>query len=214
MPETDPVEVFLPPVCPPTGRAPLPLLGGPPAERSDAARNRVALLDAARRLVDADGVAALTMERLAAAAGVGKGTVFRRFGSREGLMAAVLDFTESAWQASVISGPAPLGPGAAPLERLLAFGASRAELTLVHADLIAAAGHRGSRNLAVHSFVETHVRYLLTQLGVRGDLPLVTSALIAPLEAPVLVQQVRIEGYPIDRVVAAWRDVAERIVRG
>lgn len=214
MPEPDPVEVFLPPVRPPTGRAPLPLLGGPPAERSDAARNRAALLDAARRLVDADGVAALTMERLAAAAGVGKGTVFRRFGSREGLMGALLDFTESAWQASVISGPAPLGPGAAPLERLLAFGASRAELTLVHADLIAAAGHRGSRNLAVHSFVETHVRYLLTQLGVRGDLPLVTSALIAPLEAPVLVQQVRIEGYPIDRVVAAWRDVAERIVRG
>ena len=53
----------------------------------------------------------VTMERVAAEAGVGKGTVFRRFESREGLMAALLDHRETAWQAAVISGPPPLGPG-------------------------------------------------------------------------------------------------------
>ena len=43
------------------------------------------------------------MDAVAARAGVGKGTVFRRFGSREGLMAALLNFSETEWQASVIS---------------------------------------------------------------------------------------------------------------
>ena len=35
------------------------------------------------------------MDALAAEAGVGKGTVFRRFESREGLMAALLDHSET-----------------------------------------------------------------------------------------------------------------------
>ena len=56
----------------------------------------------------------VTMEAVATEAGVGKGTVFRRFESRAGLMAALLNHYESAWQAAVISGPPPLGPGAPP----------------------------------------------------------------------------------------------------
>ena len=68
----------------------LPLLGEPAHERSDAARNRVALLVAARALVQRCGVAGVTMEAVAAEAGVGKGTVFRRFESRAGLEAYYL----------------------------------------------------------------------------------------------------------------------------
>ena len=85
----------------------------PPRERSDAARNREALLAAAALLVEDHGVDAVTMDSVAAAAGVGKGTVFRRFDSREGLMAALLNRSETEWQGLVISGPPPLGPGAA-----------------------------------------------------------------------------------------------------
>ena len=47
-----------------------------------------------------------------------------------------------------------------------------------------------------------HVRYLLAELGVTGDLPLLATALMAPLEAPILDQQVRIEGLDVDRVYA------------
>src|SRR6476469_8438095 len=119
---------------------PLPLLGAPPAERRDAARNRELLLDAAQALVGRCGARSVTMDAVAAAAGVDKGTVFRRFGSREGLMAAVLNHSEADWQAQVMSGPPPLGPGADPWHRLLAFGRSRLETTLVHAELIRAAG--------------------------------------------------------------------------
>jgi AcrR family transcriptional regulator len=190
----------------------LPLVDTPAPERRDAARNRLALLEAAQRLVDHCGVDGVTMDAVAAAAGVGKGTVFRRFHSREGLMAALLDHSETEWQAAVMSGPPPLGPGAAPWERLMAFGHSRLETTLLHADLIRHAGRAGSRSFAAYSFAAMHVRHLLDQLGVTGDLPLLATALMAPLEAPILDQQVRIEGLDIDRVFAGWVDLARRIV--
>jgi AcrR family transcriptional regulator len=184
----------------------------PTPERRDAARNREALLRAAQELVERCGADAVTMDAVATAAGVGKGTVFRRFHSREGLMAALLDHSETEWQAAVMSGPPPLGPGAEPWERLMAFGRSRLETTLLHADLIRQAGRAGTRSFAAYSFAAMHVRYLLAQLGVTGDLPLLATALMAPLEAPVLDQQVRIEGLDVDRVHAGWVDLARRIV--
>jgi AcrR family transcriptional regulator len=190
----------------------LPLVDTPVPERRDAARNRVALLEAAQQLVDHCGVDGVTMDAVAAAAGVGKGTVFRRFHSREGLMAALLDHSETEWQAAVMSGPPPLGPGADPWDRLMAFGRSRLETTLLHADLIRVAGRAGSRSFAAYSFAAMHLRYLLGQLGVTGDLPLLATALMAPLEAPILDQQIRIEGIDVDRVYAGWIDLARRIV--
>ena len=190
----------------------LPLLDAPPPERRDAARNRLALLEAAQRLVDQYGAAAVTMDAVAAAAGVGKGTVFRRFESREGLMAALLNHSEAEWQGAVMSGPPPLGPGAEPWDRLVTFGHSRLETVLLHADLIRAAGRAGSRSYAAYSFAVAHVRYLLHELGVSGDLPLLAVALLAPLEGPILDQQVRIEGLDIERIHRGWVDLARRIV--
>jgi len=191
----------------------LPLVDTPAPVRRDAARNREALFQAAQRLMESCGVDGITMDALAAEAGVGKGTVFRRFESREGLMAALLDHSETQWQTSVMSGPPPLGPGAPPWDRLMAFGRSRLETTLVHADLIRAAGSTGARSYAAYSFAAMHVRYLLGDLGVSGDVPLLATALMAPLEAPILHQQVRIEGLLTDRVYAGWVDLARRIVR-
>ena len=190
----------------------LPLIDAPPPERRDAARNREALLLAAERLVGACGTDAVTMDAVAHEAGVGKGTVFRRFESRAGLMAALLDRTETEWQAAVMSGPPPLGPGAAPWERLMAFGRSRLDTVLTLADLIRAAGRSGNRSYAAYSFAVMHVRYLLDELGVTGDLPLLAVALLAPLEAPILDQQVRIEGLDVQRIHDGWVDLARRIV--
>jgi len=197
---------------PPTPPRLLPLLGAAPPERRDAARNRELLLDAAQQLVQQHGARAVTMDAVAAAAGVGKGTVFRRFESREGLMAAVLNHSETDWQAQVMSGPPPLGPGAEPWDRLLAFGRSRLETVLVHAELIRAAGRAGTRSTAAYSFIALHTRYLLGELGVTGDLPILATALLAPLEAPILDQQVTVEGFPLERVYAGWVDLARRIV--
>jgi AcrR family transcriptional regulator len=190
----------------------LPLLGEPPRERSDAARNREALLAAADELIGECGVEAVTMEAIAVRAGVGKGTVFRRFDSREGLMGALLNRSETAFQTAVISGPPPLGPGAEPMARLLAFGRARLELNLGHRALIEAAGRSGARSFAAVSFTSMHVRHLLSELGVHGDLVILATALIAPLEVPILVQQVELDGIPTERVLAGWSDLVRRVV--
>jgi AcrR family transcriptional regulator len=195
----------------PTGRQ-LPLVGEPRAERRDAAHNREVLLHAAQDLVEAHGVSGVTMDAIAQRAGVGKGTLFRRFGSREGLMGELLDHSERQWQESVISGPPPVGPGAPPLERLLAFGESRMRMNLRHAPLIAAAANPGARSYAALSFTTMHVRYLLAELGVEGDLPYLATALVAPLDIIVLGQQVDEEHVPIDRIVAGWTDLVGRVV--
>ena len=45
------------------------------------------------------------MDRLAERAGLDKGTVFRRFGTRAGIFAALLDDDERAFQERVLAGP-------------------------------------------------------------------------------------------------------------
>lgn len=189
----------------------LPLLDGAAPERRDAARNRELLLDAATSLVDEVGPRLVTMDAVAAAAGVGKGTVFRRFQSREGLMAEVLNHRETEWQGLVMSGPPPLGPGADPWDRLLAFGRTRLDTTLVHAELIREAGRNGSRAGGAYAFTFTHVRHLLAQLGVTGDVPLLATALLAPLELPI-DEPHDLEHFPTERVYDGWVDLARRIV--
>ncbi len=190
----------------------LPLITTAPVVRRDAARNREALLRAAAELIESCGVDDLTTEAVAARAGVGKGTVFRRFGSREGLMASLLNHREEEWQASVISGPPPLGPGAPPMERLLAFGASRLRHHREQAALIEAAGTTWGENYAVLGFVSLHVRMLLSQLGVQGDLGYLATALVAPLGVPVLRQLMDAGGMSEAQVVAGWNDLVARVV--
>ena len=95
-------------------------LGAPRVERADAVRNRLHLLATAREMLAEQGADTLTMDGLAERAGLGKGTVFRRFGTRAGIFRALLDDAERDFQEQVLSGPPPLGPGAPPLDRLIA----------------------------------------------------------------------------------------------
>src|ERR1700752_1792143 len=111
----------------------------PPQERGDAARNRALLLDAARPPGGGRGGDGVTRAAVARAAGVGKGTVFRRFGSRAGLMMVLLDEDERANQQAFLFGPSPLGPDARPLDRLVAFGRERMRFAHAHHELLSAA---------------------------------------------------------------------------
>ena len=100
----------------------LPLINAEPPERADAARNRRARARGRRAAVRARRPSCVTMEAVAAEAGVGKGTVFRRFGDRASLARAIISEHETGLQEGMIRGPAPLGPGAPARERLNAFG--------------------------------------------------------------------------------------------
>jgi AcrR family transcriptional regulator len=90
-------------------------------ERADAIRNRRAILAATEELLATHRPQDISMEQVAAAAGVGKGTVFHRFGNRTGLMQALMYERAHALGEAVTGGPPPLGPGAPARDRLLAF---------------------------------------------------------------------------------------------
>lgn len=67
-----------------------PVTSAPHSLRRDAARNRVRILDAARGLF-AEGGLSVTLDEIAQAAGVGVGTVYRRFGDKERLIEALFE---------------------------------------------------------------------------------------------------------------------------
>jgi AcrR family transcriptional regulator len=90
-------------------------------ERADAVRNRRAILAATEKLLADHRAQDISMDQVAAEAGVGKGTIFHRFGSRTGLMRALMYERARALSEAITQGPPPLGPGAPDRERLLAF---------------------------------------------------------------------------------------------
>src|ERR1700728_315879 len=90
-------------------------------ERADAVRNRRAILAATEALLAVHRPQDISIEQVALAAGVGKGTVFHSFGSRMGLMTALMIEHAQALTEAVTSGTPPLGPGSPDGERLRAF---------------------------------------------------------------------------------------------
>ncbi|MFJ9952689.1 TetR/AcrR family transcriptional regulator [Kitasatospora sp. NPDC091207] len=88
-------------------------------ERADAAHNRRKILVTAQQLFRDGGVDHVSMEDIAEAAGVGKGTLFRRFGNREGLIGALFDQLTEDWQAGALDRLAD--PDAPARERVLRF---------------------------------------------------------------------------------------------
>ncbi len=146
----------------------LPILGTPSIERSDAARNRSRILIEAERLFAERGVDKVSMDDIAEAARVGKGTLYRRFGDKGGLGIAVLDARERNLQDALLNGPPPLGPGAPPIERLHAFADAYLDYLHRNLDLVvmcetASPGARYRSGV----YVGWH-QYLAIQLGSAG----------------------------------------------
>jgi AcrR family transcriptional regulator len=189
----------------------LPVADQLPVERGDAARNRALLLDAARRLIAEHGPDVVTMDDIAAAAGVGKGTLFRRFGSRAALMVVLLDEDEHEFQRQFLFGAPPLGPSAAPLDRLLAYGRERLKFVHAHAGVMTeAARDPRTRHNAVAQLHRTHVRVLLEAAGTTGNLDAQTDALLALLEADYVEHQLRDRGLSLQGLGDAWDSVARK----
>ncbi|WNG94604.1 TetR/AcrR family transcriptional regulator [Mycobacterium sp. ITM-2016-00318] len=183
-----------------------------PQERGDAARNRALLLDAARKLIAEKGAGAVSMDDIAAAAGVGKGTVFRRFGSRAGLMMVLLDEDEKASQEAFLFGPPPLGPDAPPLERLLAFGRERLAFAHKHQALLSAANRDMATRYSAPAMVQhTHVRLLLATADTTGDLDAQTDALLALLDADYVHHQLTDRGETLKSLGDKWESLARKL---
>lgn len=187
--------------------------GDEPCLRADAARNRARLLEAAARLIAEHGAAGVTMEAVAAAAQVGKGTVFRRFGDRTGLLMALLDHSAKTLQADFLGGPPPLGPGAPPEERLRAFGVALLHRSAEQLDLQLAAEPEPARRFAHPSAqaLTTHVTVLLRQITPNADCDLLAQVLMGYLDPALIHHLTRQRGMPLERLEAGWADLVARV---
>lgn len=184
----------------------LHVIGSEPPERGDAARNRQRLLTAANELMRSCGPAALTMDALAERAGVGKGTIFRRFGSRAGLMRALVNESEIELQSKILFGPPPLGPGADPAARLVAFGGAVLENLELHGDVILAGQAKPGDQLEhpAMRFQRTHVLMLLNEARTEGDHRLIADSLLATLDVALVRHQRADLQLPLERLVTHW----------
>lgn len=182
--------------------------------RADAVRNHARLLDAAARIVQEQGVSHLTMDAVAAAAGVGKGTLFRRFGDRAGLMGALLEQSEKNFQASCLGESPPVDREAA-IARLHAFGVAAIRRCPGEIELrIAAEPHALQRyQSTVRRHYHEQVVAMLHHIAAGGDRDLLSHALLGYLEPALLHHLTQQRGLPLKRLEEGWRALVGLLAR-
>ncbi|GAA2060513.1 TetR/AcrR family transcriptional regulator [Catenulispora yoronensis] len=186
----------------------------PEKERADAARNRARVLAAAEELFAAGDPGAVTMDDIAKAAGVGRGTLYRRYPDRASIAQALLDEHERVIQERILRGPGPLGPepassgpAATPAERLAAFYEAQVELLERHVHLYLGAEVGAARYATgAYAFWRQHVRLLASAAGI-ADPDTAADLLLAPL-APDLYRRQRDIGVTPERYVRALSALA------
>ncbi|MFH8336482.1 TetR/AcrR family transcriptional regulator [Streptomyces sp. AM6-12] len=185
--------------------------------RKDAARNREAVLAAADELFTRCGSPEdVTMAGVAAAAGVGKGTVFRAFGDRAGLLRALYEVRLEPLREAVETGPPPLGPTTPPQERVpalldavLCFKLDNRRLALALED----GGGSGSPYRAEH-YERWHslLRAVLEQIPGLMDSDFTAHALLAATRADLVEHLAGEERVPREALRARLANFTARLV--
>jgi hypothetical protein len=125
----------------------------------------------------------------------------------------VLSEQEREFQEEIIRGQPPLGPGAAPRERLIAFGEGLLGHLERNALLVAAAEVGGARFVsAPYAFYRMHVTLLLHEADPACDAELLAEMLLASLTADLFVYLRHARSLPLQRLQASWRELVERTV--
>ncbi|MFI5619348.1 TetR/AcrR family transcriptional regulator [Streptomyces sp. NPDC051567] len=181
-------------------------------QRADAVRNHEQILAAAEQLFGECEPHTVTMDRIARAAGVGRATLYRRFPDPAAVAAALLDEHHQALAGQLAYGPPPLGPGAAPAERLAAFYTAATALLERHLPLALGAGPgpawlRGE----TYGHWRAHVRALLAEAGAE-DPDTGADILLGPLSPELYRHQRHTLGFPPERIAAALGRLARRVL--
>jgi len=177
----------------------------------------VRVLAAAAELFAREGVEAVDVRDIAHAAGVGIGTIYRRFGDKGSLVAALLGDRERDLQDRLLSGPPPLGPGAPPRERLAAFLHALADLTEENLPMLLASegSASGARyRIGAYNAWRLHAAMLLEQAAPDLDAAWFADLLLAPLDAARYRHQRRELGVRRERVAANLTEAVDRVVAG
>jgi AcrR family transcriptional regulator len=191
----------------------LPLIALPTeqTERADAASNRRRILEAATELFAERGAACVSMQDVARAAGVGMGTMYRRFGDRAGLTFALLGERHRAFQEQLLRGAPPLGPGVPTAERLHAFGRARiALLDEGEAELLLTTANAESATLrGPDAAYRTHLAVLLRQAVPSIDVDYAVSTLVMAFDARLHVHLRHEREWTLARIQDGWCALAD-----
>jgi len=191
----------------------LPLIA-PPAEqteRADAASNRRRILEAATELFAERGPDCVSMQDVAQAAGVGMGTMYRRFGDRAGLTFALLGERHRALQEQLLRGAPPLGPGAPAAQRLHAFG--RARIALLddgEAQMLLTTAKAESATLrGPDAAYRTHLAVLLRDVAPALDVEYAVNSLVMAFDARLHLHLRCERDWPVERIQDGWCALAD-----
>jgi AcrR family transcriptional regulator len=157
------------------------------------------------------------MDELARRAGVAKGTIFHRFGSRAGLAVALVDDSERQLQERLLSGRPPLGPGVSAGERLTAFLHALLEHTAQHARLLIVSDYDepGDRyRTGAYGAWRLHTARLLEEIGhPRAEAEGLAHIVLAPLAADLVEHRITHEGATLTSLKAECSALVATLAR-
>ena len=181
-------------------------------ERADAAANRALILQTAEQLFRERGVENVCMAEIAAAAGVGKGTLYRRFANKGELCLALMDTQMTEFQNSTLTLFNGLTAQGVPfLEQLAHFLRSLAEFTEIHSPLLVEVERAGMGKVDLRLNLPHFWQYMTVSALLRSaarndelrdglDLDYLGEALLAPLQVDYFRFQRSVRGYSIERI--------------
>lgn len=184
--------------------------------RKDAARNRQAVLAAADALfARGESPEGITMAAVAAAADVGKGTLFRAFGDRPGLLRALCEARLEPVREAVEAGPPPLGPATPPRQRvpalldaLLCFKLDNRPLMLALEESGSGSPYQAEHYGRWHGLLDT----TLEQIPGLTDSDFTAHALLAATRADLVEHLAGHERVPRERMRAQLANFTARVL--
>ena len=183
-------------------------------ERRDAAANRVRILQTAEKLFAQNGVANVNMAEIAQSAGVGKGTLYRRFTNKAELCLALMDTQMIDFQNGMLTRMQQMSAQSLPkMAQLDQFMDALVYFTDAHAPLLCEVQRAGllqeqePDGLELpHFWQYMTVSGLLKTAVANGELPnnldidYLADALLAPLKADIFYYQREVRGFSLERI--------------
>ncbi len=189
-------------------------------ERRDAAANRELLLGTAETLFSERGVEHVNMADIAQAAGVGKGTLYRRFANKGELCLALMDAQLAGFQEAMLLRMRQMAADGEPnMAQLDMFLDALVHFTAVHQPLLCEVQREGrfasSSHLSLPHFWQHMTVSGLLQAAVQAgeispdlDIAYIADALLSPLKIDLFRFQREVRQFSLERISAGLRSLA------